>query len=67
MISGKPLKCNLSSGIRPIRMSQMPNKIIPKLFVSLNLAILLLLEKTTSFPGEALRPSCREFITPQWL
>jgi hypothetical protein len=37
---GRPSKCKLSNGISPVMMSQMPSKIIPRFFVSLNLLIL---------------------------
>jgi len=41
MIKERPSKLKWSSGISPVMMSQMPNRIIPMLFVSLNLLILL--------------------------
>jgi len=41
MIRERPSKFKWSNGISPVMMSQMPSRIIPKFFVSLNLLILL--------------------------
>ena len=68
MITGKPLKCKLSTGISPVRMSQMPNKISPRLLVTLILVIFYPLKKVPNVLGTPFVPffnslSCRNGLS----